>query len=201
MTQTEAQSIKRLSKYFVSKFVEEKYDYMFSWQDIEDIAGEAMLRACRSWHKFDAEKGPLGAWVKKICRRTVLDWVDYVSKRKDINGDMYPVGGKNDEEIDIDEAGGFMTYRGDEYETDRGLMYSEFEAKVREVINKTLTDKEKELEEHIEQELKPREIAELTGEKASTIAVRKCRVLDKLAEPLAMIGKEYGITMDMKMAG
>ena len=42
--------------------------------DAEDVTSEVFIRAMRSHHRFDPDKGTEGAWIAGISRHVVADW-------------------------------------------------------------------------------------------------------------------------------
>jgi RNA polymerase sigma factor (sigma-70 family) len=42
--------------------------------DAEDVTSEVFTRAARSWDRYDARRGSVGAWVLGIARHVVADW-------------------------------------------------------------------------------------------------------------------------------
>ncbi|WP_439029942.1 RNA polymerase sigma factor [Gordonia terrae] len=47
---------------------------MPSTADADDVTGEVFARAVRSWNRFDAGRGTIGAWLIGISRHVVADW-------------------------------------------------------------------------------------------------------------------------------
>lgn len=42
--------------------------------DAEDATSEVFARAARGWHRYDASKGSVGAWLAGIAHHVVADW-------------------------------------------------------------------------------------------------------------------------------
>jgi RNA polymerase sigma factor (sigma-70 family) len=42
--------------------------------DAEDVTSEVFVRAVRAWDRYDARRGPAGAWLMGIARIVVADW-------------------------------------------------------------------------------------------------------------------------------
>ena len=75
----------------------------FSREDIEDMAGDAIMKACRSIDRYDPEKAKMSTWVGRIAVNTVKDAIDYKMKRLPISGSMYVASHDEGGEIDADE--------------------------------------------------------------------------------------------------
>ena len=70
----------------------------FTREDIEDIAGTAILKAWRSIDSFNPERAKLSIWVNRIAINCAKDAVDYKMKRLFISESMYVKGKDDDEE-------------------------------------------------------------------------------------------------------
>ena len=60
----------------------------FSREDIEDMAGDTIMKACRSIDRYDPEKAKMSTWVGRIAVNTVKDAINYKMKRLPISGSM-----------------------------------------------------------------------------------------------------------------
>ena len=63
--------------------------HFFSREDIEDIAGDVIMKAWRSMDGYDPERAKMSTWVGRIAVNCVKDAVDYKMKRLPISGAMY----------------------------------------------------------------------------------------------------------------
>ena len=77
--------------------------HFFTHEDIEDIAGTAIMKAWRSIDNFDPERAKLSTWVNRIAVNCVKDAIDYKMKRLSISESMYVKGKDDDDECGVDE--------------------------------------------------------------------------------------------------
>lgn len=75
----------------------------FSREDIEDMAGDTIMKACRSIDRYDPEKAKMSTWVGRIAVNTVKDAINYKMKRLPISGSMYVASRDEGGEIDANE--------------------------------------------------------------------------------------------------
>jgi RNA polymerase sigma-70 factor (ECF subfamily) len=75
----------------------------FTREDIEDIAGTAILKVWRSIDSFDPERAKLSTWVNRIAVNCAKDALDYKMKRLSISESMYVKGKDDDDEYGADE--------------------------------------------------------------------------------------------------
>lgn len=75
----------------------------FTREDIEDIAGTAILKVWRSIDSFDPERAKLSTWVNRIAVNCAKDALDYKMKRFSISESMYAKGKDDDDEYGADE--------------------------------------------------------------------------------------------------
>lgn len=166
----------------------DKYKGLFSKEDLEDISGNTIFKACHSIGHYNSQWA-LSTWVGKIARNCIITALDYKMKRKPISEAMYVDNGEGEEVSRMM----FGSYRGDEYNADRDIELSEFIDDVNGVRD-TLSDKNKEFFDMLADRCAPREMAAITGCTPDAAAIRAHHIRKQLREPMKEIADKYGIT-------
>ena len=176
----------------------------FSKEDIEDIAGEVIYRACRSYDGFDCEKSSLKTWVSRIALNCVKDALDYRMKRIELSKSMESP--KDDDEYNkaetVDRKKGFNTSIWDmvsEYSADKDINQKEFEEEVMSEVGKLSDKNQKFFSMHYDEELTPKEMAEREGCTANAASKRILDIRKALKEAIKDTAEEFGFFIE-KMA-
>jgi len=175
----------------VSSFTAKVFDGFFSRQDREDIVGNTMVKACRSLHRYDPDKGKLSTWVSKIAVNCVLTAAVDKRNHQPISHSMVELDEDGDECSMIDIYG----CSGKDYEADRNVDYSDFERSVREVTD-SVKGKNGRFLLMIEDGLTPKQMAEVEGCTADAAATRKCKILAGIKAPIREIAVEFDVHND-----
>lgn len=184
----EQKAMLKNAKAAVSIFSTEKFGGFFSKEELEDIVGDTMLKASRFLDTYNPQYA-LSTWVSKIAVNCVYDAARAKILRIDISEPM----------IEINEDGGeynhIETYgnSGREYEADRNVDYADFERSVRAVTDSVEGKTNRLFLEMIEEGLPPREMAARTGCTADAAAIRKCKILKGIKEPIRQIALEFDV--------
>ena len=184
----EQKAMLKNAKAAVSIFSTEKFGGFFSKEELEDIVGDTMLKASRFLDTYNTQYA-LSTWVSKIAVNCVYDAARAKFLRIDISEPM----------IEINEDGGeynhIETYgnSGREYEADRNVDYADFERSVRAVTDSVEGKTNRLFLEMIEEGLPPREMAARTGCTADAAAIRKCKILKGIKEPIRQIALEFDV--------
>ena len=99
-------------------YIKNQFSHFFVKEEIEDIISEVVLRMWRGKEAFNAEKGSLATWVGTIAMNTVRTAAMAKGNRSVIS-DRFENG-------EIPDNCRYGTYRGDEFNADREMMYDEF---------------------------------------------------------------------------
>ena len=173
---------------------------LFTREDIEDIAGTTICKACRSFGGFNPAKAKLSTWVSKIAANCVIDAVDYKITRRPISGELFVENRESGDEFEADEfcdvRKGFNPEVRDllsEYDADREVNRKEFESLVRAEISK-LSDKNQRFERMLEEGDTPKTMALVEGCTADAAAKRVWVIRQTLKEPVSGIADEFGIS-------
>lgn len=172
----------------VKSYVLDKYSSIFTKEDVEEIIGNTIAKACRSIGSYN-DNWALSTWMGKIARNCVKDELDGKMKRRPISGEMYVSNDSGDEICRVN----FGTYRGDEYEADRELLMEEFTEAVDDCV-KDMSDRDKAFFEMMKDEKTPIEMAKEDGCNANAAAIRSCLIRKRLRQPLSELAEEYGIS-------
>ena len=174
--------------------------YFFTKEDIEDLAGEVIYKACRSFDRFDSKKSSLKTWVSRIALNCVKDALDYRMKRIGLSEPMFSESSKDDEEYNKAETSdpkkGFDTSVWDlvsEYSADKDINQKEFEEEVMGKVG-TLSDKNHKFFSMLfDEELTPKEMAEREGCTANAAAKRIWDIRQALKAFLSETAREFGL--------
>lgn len=174
--------------------------YFFTKEDIEDIAGEVIFRACRSYDRFDSEKSCLKTWVSRIALNCVKDALDYRMKRVGLSEPMFTEKSKDDDEYNkvetSDSKKGFDTsvwYLVSEYSADKDLNQKEFEDEVMGKVGKLSDKNQKYFSMFFDDELTPKEIAKREGCTANAAAKRIWDIRHALKATIAETARDFGL--------
>ena len=174
--------------------------YFFTNEDIEDMAGEVIYRACRSFDRFDSEKSSLKTWVSRIALNCVKDALDYRIKRIGLSEPIFSESSKDDDEYNKVETSefkkGFDTSVWDlvsEYSADKDINRNEFEETVMGEVGKLSDKNQKFFSMLVDEELTPREMAEREGCTANAAAKRIWDIRHALKTSIAETAREFGL--------
>ena len=174
--------------------------YFFTKEDIEDMAGEVIYRACRSFDRFDSEKSSLKTWVSRIALNCVKDALDYRIKRIGLSEPIFSESSKDDDEYNKVETSefkkGFDTSVWDlvsEYSADKDINRNEFEETVMGEVGKLSDKNQKFFSMLVDEELTPREMAEREGCTANAAAKRIWDIRHALKTSIAETAREFGL--------
>lgn len=193
------------SNLVVAKFAKSYADLrgfknFFSKEDIEDIAGDTIYKACRSFDSFDPSKGPLSAWIYSIAVNNVITAFEYKVKRIPISYSMSVENHKSGDEFEIDEyldpskgSSADVCNLASEYDTEKELCRNEFEHRVREVVSK-LSVKDQRFEQMLEHGYTPKEMALVENCTPNAASRRIWSIRQSLKQPLTEIARELEIS-------
>ena len=174
--------------------------YFFTKEDIEDLAGEVIYRACRSFDRFNSEKSSLKTWVSRIALNCVKDALDYRIKRIGLSEPMFSESSKDDDEYNKVETSefkkGFDTSVWDlvsEYSADKDINRNEFEETVMGEVGKLSDKNQKFFSMLVDEELTPKEMAEREGCTANAAAKRIWDIRHALKTSIAETAREFGL--------
>lgn len=174
--------------------------YFFTKEDIEDLAGEVIYRACRSFDRFDSEKSSLKTWVSRIALNCVKDALDYRMKRIGLSEPMFSESSKDDDEYNKVETSefnkGFDTSVWNlvsEYSADKDINRKEFEEEVMGKVGKLSDKNQKFFSMLVEEELTPKEMAEREGCTANAASKRIWDIRQALKAAIAETAREFGL--------
>lgn len=173
---------------------------LFTKEDIEDIAGTTISKACRSFGRFNPAKAKLSTWVYTIAANCVIDAATYKIRRRPLTGELFVENHENGDEFEADECcdarKGFNPMVWDlisEYDADREINREEFESLVRAEISK-LGDKNQRFARLLEEGHTPKTMALVEGCTADAAAKRVWVIRQTLKEPVSGIAEEFGIS-------
>ena len=166
----------------------------FSKLELEDVAGNAILYACRSISTYNPSKASLYTWLKRIARNTVLTEAGKKSKRACISGrleDFMPCFDDNENEYIYDS----LAFKSDEPGPDSEFESKEFNEMWRKKIS-TMPEKDKVLFNCIDSGMKPNEIARKEGCTSAAVSMRIFHLKEKLRQPAMALAEEFEIHCD-----
>lgn len=177
--------------------------YFFTKEDIEDLAGEVIYRACRSYDRFDSGKSSLKTWISRIALNCVKDALDYRMKRIGLSEPMFSECSKEEDEYNkvesADRKKGFNAAVWDlvsECRADKDIDQKEFEEKVMGEVGKLSDKNQKFFSMLIDEELTPKEMAEREGCTANAAAKRIWDIRHALKTTIAETAREFGLFFD-----
>lgn len=172
----------------------------FTKEDIEDIAGDVIYKACRSYDRYDSEKSSLKTWISHIAFNCVKDAIDYRMKRIGLSEPMYSENSKDDEYNIVDTPDpkkGFNSSVWDlvsEYSADKDINRKEFEEEVMGKVSK-LSDKNKKFFSMlVDEKLTPKDMAKREGCTANAAAKRIWDIRHALKTAIAETAREFGLS-------
>jgi len=171
----------------------------FTKEDIEDIAGNTIYKACRSFNSYDPNKGALSTWVSHIAASCVITAFVYKLKRIPISYAL-TVENEDGDKYDLDEVcdsrKGFnqkMSELFSEFEADRNLDIKEFEDSVRKQTRK-LSEKNQRFELLLEEGYAPKDMAAVENCTPDAAGKRVWVIRQTLREPVQKIADEFGVS-------
>lgn len=174
--------------------------YFFTKEDIEDLAGEVIYRACRSFDRFDSEKSSLKTWISHIALNCVKDTLDYRMKRIGLSEPMDSESSKDEDEYNrvetADPKKGFDTSVWDlvsEYSADKDIHQKEFEEEIMDKVGKLSDKNQKFFSMLFDEELTPKEMAVREGCSANAAAKRIWDIRQALKASLSETAREFGL--------
>lgn len=158
---------------FVNLFSAKLGKRFFSREDIEDMAGDAIMKAWRSIDSYDPKKAKLSTWVGRIAVNCLKDAIDYKVKRLPISGSMYIGSNDEDAECGADEyiLNSDLLNAMSENGADSRILQAELRDRICEEVSK-MSDKRQRVAHMLNVGYKPREIASVEG--GTPQAVSKC---------------------------
>ena len=179
--------------------------YFFSPQDLEDIAGNVIMKAWRSWDRYNPEVASVKTWVSRIAINCVKDAVDYKIKRLPISGSL-SAQNEDEEEFDAfevcDKKRGFNTgiqERFSEYEADRDINRREFERCVSDEVGR-LSEKNQRFVYMLKEGYSRKEMVAQDGGSANAVYKRVFDIRKALKDAIAEVADEFDIPFD-RIAG
>lgn len=177
--------------------------YFFTKEDIEDLAGEVIYRACRSYDRFDSKKSSLKTWISRIALNCVKDALDYRMKRIGLSEPMFSECSKEEDEYNkvesADRKKGFNAAVWDlvsECRADNDIDQKEFEEKVMGNVGMLSDKNQKFFSMLVDEELTPKEMAEREGCTANAAAKRIWDIRHALKTTIAETSREFGLFLD-----
>ncbi len=176
--------------------------YFFTKEDIEDLTGEVIYRACRSYDRFDSEKSSLKTWVSRIALNCVKDALDYRMKRIGLSEPMFSESSKDDDDDEYNKAETSKIKKGfdtsvwnlvSEYSADKDINRKEFEEEVMGKVGKLSDKNQKFFSMLVEEELTPKEMAEREGCTANAAAKRIWDIRHALKGSIAETARDFGL--------
>ena len=170
-------AVSRYAKYLMDK---NHIPNLFSKEDLEDIAGNTILKACSSIEKYDSGKASLSTWVGRIAINCTKDALDYHMKRKPVSGSL---------EVSCETDG-------EEYNAaDKQLCSKEFERCFQEKVAK-LSERNRKYVRMLDEGYKPKDMAILDNCSPNAAAKRVFDIRRQLKKDIAGLASEYEICLD-----
>ena len=172
----------------------------FTKEDIEDIAGDVIYKACRSYDRYDSEKSSLKTWISHIAFNCVKDAIDYRMKRIGLSEPMYSENSKDDEYNIVDTPDpkkGFNSSVWDlvsEYSADKDINRKEFEEEVMGKVGKLSDKNQKFFSMLVDEKLTPKDMAKREGCTANAAAKRIWDIRHALKTAIAETAREFGLS-------
>ena len=171
---------------------------LFSKEDLEDIAGDTIVKACRSFENYDPKKAKLSTWVCRIAINCVKDALDYRMKRLPISGSPALTREADGEEYDAAESGmrnPETNGRINEYAADRQLCSKEFERCFWEKVAK-LSDRNRKYVRMLDEGYKPKDMAVLDNCSPNAASKRVFDIRQFLRKEISGLASEYEICLN-----
>lgn len=147
--------------------------HFFTREDIEDIAGNVIMKAWRSIDGYDPEKAKLSSWVYRIAVNCVKDAVDYKMKRLSISGSMFISSNDEGDECNADEYildPAVLDSMCDNCADDR-VLQSDLKGRISQTVSK-MSDKRQRVAHMLTVGYTPKEMAAVEG--STPTAMAKC---------------------------
>lgn len=178
------------------------YHNLFTKEDIEDIAANAICKACRSFGSFDSDKGKLTTWVGMIVTNCVKNAAQYKIKRLPISGEMFTYYDEECCNHSVDECcdskKGFndnMRSLLSENDAEKEINRKDFEACLRNAVS-TLSEKNQHYVHLLEEGESNSTIAELEGCTPNAVAKRIWVIRKTLKGSIKGIAEEFNLPAD-----
>lgn len=191
-------AVSRFAKTYTDKLGLKRF---FTKEDLEDIVGNTIYKACRSFNCFNPAKAKLSTWVSRIAVNCVISAFEYKAKRIPISNALFTENKENGDEFSADEfcdgRKGFCPEVWDmlsEYDADKELNQKEFEYLVRKEISK-LSEKNQHFEHMLEEGETPKTMAASEGCTPDAAAKRIWVIRQTLKDPISDIADEFGFSM------
>ena len=191
-------AVARFAKSYADKL---GFKRLFTKEDIEDIAGNVICKAWRSFASYDPEKAKLSTWVSRIAVNCVIDAVDYKIKHRPISHELFVENTENGEEFNAyevcDERSGFNPEVRDllyEHDAESDLASKELEDRFREEQAK-LSAKNQRFLIWFEEGYAPKDMAAMEGCTPNAAAKRMFVIRQALKESLEDIAEDFGISL------
>jgi len=169
--------------YYTSKV----YKNYFSDEELEDLIGETIFKACRAYDNFDPSRAKISTWISTIAKNTVLSEAEKKSHWTTVSCEVEEF----DDDDDAPRSDFSWTSVYNPYSTENMCDRTEFMGRF-ESIACTLSDEEQRILQMLQEGFKPREIAEELGISQNAASVRIFRLRGKLSMPLKALSDEYG---------
>ena len=132
----------------VRSYVKTKFNGLFSYDEVEDLVSDVVLRMWSGRDSFDPEKGKEFSWIWTIAKNVVKDAAFAKNKRTPISGDMDETAiYKMETMVGMDEA-------------DKELLQNEF---ADDLLGRLRMERDKRLLLYLMQDMEYEEIAEREG--------------------------------------
>lgn len=178
---------------------------LLSKEELEDIAGDTIYKACHYFDRYDPDKGAISTWVGKIAANCVISAFEYKCKHLPISQALI-LKNRDQEEFLVDEA--CCSDRGvnpemknlfSEYEADRELHRKEFMEVIKTKASR-LSKKDQHFLKMLEEGLGPKEMALIAGCSPDAAGKRIWSIRRALRCSVGEMAGEFGFNF-MKDAG
>ena len=168
---------------------------LYTKPDLEDLCQDIGIKVYRNLNSFDPAKAsdrakdPFKTWVSRIAENELKDAFKAKMKRKSFYGD--PISQNKDDDEYVRPC--FGSYRGNEFETDRGLCFKENMSYIRQAFD-SLPEQYREILRLDEEGYSTAEIAGLLGCTNGKVYLLRHRAQKAYAKRLGMeFLTEHGI--------
>ena len=173
--------------------------HQFTYDEVNDIIGDTVFRACRSFDSYDPSKAKISTWVGRIALNCVRDAATCKKNRQAISEPLTAVdkitGRERNTYEFCDKEKGFSFEKTElfsEYETDRDIDYLEFEYSVEMEISK-LSDRDQRVARMLIDGYSNSDIAKVDGGSINAVTKRVCVVRKTLKGPLSQLAARFDI--------